>query len=114
MDHEAVRMLKIVNELTNFSFKLGASQLQIDLKDIDDRLELIFQCNTKENVDKLIEDLKSSLDTPRQEQVEEYLWEMVGEGEVFDELNLVGMMIDDNEVIYNDNKLMIRVERRKY
>ncbi len=114
MDHEAIRMLKIVNELTNFSYKLGASQLQIDLKEIEDRLEIIFQCNTKENVDELIVDLKSSLDMPRQEQVEEYLWEMVGEGEGYDELNLVGMMIDKNEVVYTDNKLMIRVERRKH
>ena len=109
-----MRVLKIVNELTNYSFKLGARHLQIDLKDEADRVELVVQCNTADAVDELIKELKVSLDTPRQEQVEEYLWEMVGESETYEELNLVGMMIDYNEVTYNDNKLTIKVQRIKH
>ena len=109
-----MRTLKIVNELTNFTFRVGARHLQIDLKDIDDRTEIVLQCDTNEEAEELIQELKISLDTPRQEQVEEYLWEMVGESEIYDELNLVGMMIDYNEVIYNNNKLMIKVHRIKH
>lgn len=113
MNHEAARISKIVNELTNFCIRIGAKHMQIDLKDTDGKTELVVQCDTKGRVEEFIEDLKASLASPRQEQVEEYLWEMVGESESYDELNLVGMMLDYSEVSYEGNKLIIRAYRKK-
>lgn len=113
MNYEVARISKIVNELTNFCLRIGAQHMKIDLKDTEDKTELVVQCDTKGRVEEYIEDLKASLASPRQEQVEEYLWEMVGESESYDKLNLVGMMLDHSDISYEGNKLVVRVYRKK-
>lgn len=94
MKHYKKRVAKITDELITYCFSMGAKDINIDVKITKEhyRIHLItnFAKNAKKKVDKLIELLNS----PKHEELEEYYWELTGEGDVDNELSLVGMMVD--------------------
>ena len=58
-----------------------------------------------------LESLTKRLNAPRQREVEQDYWELMGESKDFSELTLVGMLCDDAEVVYNDKELSFTLRR---
>jgi hypothetical protein len=113
MDHEKARLLKIANEIAYYCFNLGAENLHIDILNKAEHYEISLKCEVPTISEASIEKLKQELETPRRQEVEEYLYELAGESQGFRELNLVGMMIDQVEVIYEKPQFKITMYRNK-
>ena len=109
----ALKSFKLITELAAFVFKAGGSEFDVHFKEKDQEIKITIESRI-ENLDlsNLRESLKG-LNTVRQSEVEEYYWELAGESDTFQELTLVGMMIDRAEFSYKDEILKITVYRYK-
>ncbi len=111
---EKLKILKIVNELAIHCMALGATNLQITLTNIENKekkKKAHLECSIL-NVDEMeIKKLKEQLEVPRQEEFEDYLWELAGESLDYSTLNLVGMIIDDVHIVYENSILKITIYR---
>lgn len=92
MINEKKKTGKIIDELATFFLKKGHWDLQIDIKFAKEKTIIIVELpKITENEHNLI---TKCLSQQRDETMEEYGWELMGESETSSELNLVGMCID--------------------
>jgi hypothetical protein len=103
--------LRIADELMIYFHKLGANDIQLNMK--EEKNSCIFI--TTARVDKIEEEkltnLINTLNTKRQHEIEEHYWNLLSESELDNELSIVGMMIDKAEVEYKDSVLRIKLYR---
>lgn len=109
---EFLKSVKLINELAAFVFKAGGKEFDINFKENDLKTKITIESDVESLSKKAIDTLKG-LNTPRQSEVEEYYWELAGENDNYQELFLVGMMIDYAEYSYIDNHLKIIVIKNK-
>ncbi len=109
---ESLKTIKLISELAAFVFKAGGKEFDVNFKEKDGTITITIKSHldylSTSNLEKL-----RALDTPRQSQVEEYYWELAGENDQYQELSLVGMMIDEAEFSYENKVLTISVYRHK-
>lgn len=113
MKHLKQRNLKIVNEIMSFFYKNGANKIHIDLSTLGNETEFLFWAEI-ESLDKHSLDIAERLlNSPRCHEMEEYYWSLTGDSDTDNELTLVGMMTDETEINYKDNKILeIKLKRR--
>jgi hypothetical protein len=113
MKHERLKISKMVGELMNYLFYMGATNINIDFKETESRFEIICKSNFQEDASKKIEKLTKLLKSNKREEMEEYYWALVGDCDVANELSLVGMMVDESEVQYEGSEIKISLYRYK-
>lgn len=106
MKHTDQRNIKIIDELMSFSSKLGANKYQIEVEKIDKETEIKFKAYIKHMDDKMLSSISKLLSTPRSHEMEEYYWNLQGEGDIDSELALVGMMTDDAKIDYVEGEYL--------
>lgn len=113
MKFKREKLIKIMNELVKFC-------LQIDMKDLDikfafhkDKGEVTVSGYAENPPMKRLKDLESILNAPRQQELEEYYWILVGDGHNYQELEMVGTLVDRGSITYENNILTIYVLRRE-
>ncbi len=113
MKYQFERNLKIINELMTYLYKLGAKDINVNLKKNDSNtiFHIWGEINNIE-ADEL-DNLTTILNTNRQHEIEEYYWNLGGEAEADGELTLVGMMIDTAEITYSNNILSFKISRNE-
>lgn len=107
------KLIKIMNELVNFCLQIKMEEL--DIKFIcKENEEVITVSGYAENppLDRL-NDLETILNAPRQQELEEYYWGLVGNGCGYQELEMVGILVDSGRIDYKDKILTIHIERRE-
>ncbi len=107
-----LKSIKLIGELAAFVFKAGGNEFDVNFKEKDQEIEITIKSKLKDVTSAQLETLKG-LYTPRQSEVEDYYWELAGESGTFQELTLVGMMIDRAEFSYENEILKITVYRHK-
>ncbi|QVK17443.1 hypothetical protein KHQ81_11370 [Mycoplasmatota bacterium] len=113
MKHRKKRISKITEELINYFFKIGATQIHIDVIEENNQFKVIFQSNIKDIKQDDIDILVKCLNCQKLEEMEEYYWELTGECDTDTELSIVGMMIDDFEVNIKDDQMELIIYRNK-
>ncbi|KAB3534111.1 hypothetical protein F8154_09760 [Alkaliphilus pronyensis] len=113
MSEHQSRIYKIINEITNYMLKAGSKNCSISIEKVDKSVYITLVGRSVVLSSNEIQELEDALSIQRQQPVEEYLWELAGENENYDELNLVGMMIDESKIKYDDGCLTITVIRRE-
>ncbi len=113
MKHKKQRISKMVDELINFFFAIGATSINVDVQDEPERFVLTLKCNYVEKHKEKINKLIHHLECPKQEEMEEYYWELAGDCDVDTELTLIGMMTDDVEIDINENTIELVLYRNK-
>lgn len=114
MKHERLKVSKMVGELMNYLFYMGATDINIDFKETNTRFEIICKSNfEEEDAPKKIEKLTKLLKSNKREEMEEYYWALVGDCDVANELSLVGMMVDESEIQYENKDIKITLYRYK-
>lgn len=113
MKHVKKRLGKIVDELINYFFTMGATDMQIHLEESKDFYKILVQSNYSSEHEKKIAKLIKCLESPKQEAMEEYFWELAGECDTDTELTLVGMMIDKGEIQFTDDSIEVTLYRKK-
>lgn len=105
------KKLKIVNELITCFHKLGGDKVTLDLDFDGNNTSFIIKGKITNLSEIEVEGLSQLLNTPRQHEVEQYYWNLNGESELDCELSLVGMMVDEAELTYNNDILTIKIKR---
>ena len=113
MKFKLEKNIRIISELITYFHKLGTDDVHIDMG-TDDCNSYFFISGIVENLDKNeLDNLTLILNTKRQHEIEQYYWHLGGECEYDCELTLVGMMIDNVTIVYENNILTLKLFRKE-
>ncbi len=114
MKHCKKRVSKIVDELLTCFMNLHATNIKIELEELEACYMISIKGNCKDLTEEMAERFIRLLNTPMHQELEEYYWELTGEGDVDNELALVGMMTSRAAVNFLPNEyLEIQLYRDK-
>lgn len=113
MKHEKLRVSKIIDEVMNYLFSMGATDIHIDYKEEEKQHVIHIQSNCVDECSTKINKLLKYLKWERQDEMEEFYWELAGDSDVDSELTLVGMMTDKKEVKIENGIIDITLYRYK-
>lgn len=113
MKFKKEKLIKLMNELVNFCLGIGMKDLDISFKSHDDRGEITVSGYAENPPMDELEDLQEILNAPRQEELEEYYWVLVGDGHGMQELEMVGILVDNGSITYENHILTIYICRRE-
>jgi hypothetical protein len=65
-------------------------------------------------MEEAIAKLEDFLSSPREKEFEEYYWELAGESDHSEELYLVGTMVDEGSICYDEEERVIKIELIRY
>ncbi|MFN2340717.1 MAG: hypothetical protein ABR547_05550 [Halanaerobium sp.] len=105
-----LKSIKLISELSAFVLHAGGNEFNVNFQEKDQIVTITIEANIKNLSSNYLETLEG-LNTPRQSEVEDYYWELAGESYNYQELTLVGMIIDKAEYSYENNILKITVYR---
>ncbi len=109
MNHFDKKIGKVIDELTTFLLKKKCDDIEIKIKKHSDKVELVFGFTYTD--EKIITLLEETLSQERDESLEEYGWELLGENDCSGELNLIGMCMDNFDVEITGSKALIVLTR---
>lgn len=113
MKHKREKLIKIMNELVNFCLRINMKDLKIQFSCHEDKGEIIVEGYCDNPPMERLEDLEYILNSPRQEELEEYYWNLVGDGHGHQELEMVGTLVDSGSISYEDGILKISITRNQ-
>lgn len=106
---ENQKICRIVEEFSLFLLENSVDVLNIKIKKLDNKVILIFMCDiiNKELLNELVDVFKFK----RQEAIEIYGWELIGQGDLDHELNLVSTLINYFTYYIYDDKVYFNLVR---
>ncbi|MDA3732327.1 hypothetical protein PBV87_12600 [Niameybacter massiliensis] len=113
MRHEVKKISKMVDELTTFFLEHQAQSLEIKINNLVDREIIMVEAIALDDIALCVKRLQRFLSYPREREMEEYYWELAGETDSSEELGLVGTMIDEANIGYDEEKIQLELIRRK-
>ena len=111
MKTEFEKYMHIADELLSYCHIRGASDFHLAIKEREDATYFTITALPKKIDDEEIEHLTKVLQAPRRREMEKDYWSLGGISEVTSELLLIGMMVDEASVDYNEGWLTIKLKR---
>lgn len=113
IDH---RLIKIIDEMLVFLYSYTSRNIKMEIQKEKEYSEITFNAKLGEEIDaKKLRKIEKYLSAPRQHEMEEYYWGLTGNDTTPScELALVGMMIDEHDMIYNEEELTLFLRLRRY
>lgn len=111
MRYKREKLIKIMNELVNFCLRINMKDIKIDFSCREDWGKISVEGHCANPPLERLEGLEYILNSPRQEELEEYYWNLVGDGHGHQELEMVGTLVDSGSIEYKDNILKISICR---
>lgn len=105
--HETLKNAKIVEEIFAYLLEKGCKKVDISIEVLDD--EIKFQVTIKFNK-KIIIEMKEDIYCSREQELEEYGWELMGEDEEC-KLHTLGMLVDKYETEIDGDNIIITFHR---
>lgn len=112
MNSERMKAIKILEELIGYFFSHEINDIQMDLHYGDAEFKIMVE-GTCKNRPADLDQLSELLNTPRQIELEEYYWGLLGGSRNRQELNLLGSLVDCGDVDLKHEKLSVTVYRKK-
>lgn len=112
MTKERTKAIKIVDELIAYFFAHQLTHINIDLNYGLNQLEVTVKGSCKKQPDDL-DQLEDVLNSERQEELEDYYASLLGENRNYNELNLLGALVDSADITYDNQQLIITVYRKR-
>ncbi len=106
------KLLRVLNELLHYYFDLRMEDISIEILQGKTESSMILSGYPSIVDREELQELSKQLNKPRQEELEEYYWNLVGTVDSSEQMNLVSMLIDSANVELDDGKLTIQVYRR--
>ena len=113
MKFKREKLIKLMNELINFCLGIDMKDLDIKFSCHKDRDEITVSGYAKNPPMKELQDLEEILNAPRQEELEEYYWTLLGHGHGMQELEMVGTLVDNGSITYEDKILTMYICRKE-
>jgi hypothetical protein len=108
---EFAKDIKIISELLIFCNLQGARDYKIDLNVRDKEMEFVVTASNVRLTDKEMEQLLKRLSVGRRREMEQNYWGAGGKSDIKSEMLMVGMMVDEADVSYENEELRIRLLR---
>ncbi|MCL2226790.1 MAG: hypothetical protein FWB97_04070 [Oscillospiraceae bacterium] len=105
------KTMNIASELLAYCHQHGAKEFHLDVMEGSGSVSLTMRASPEDVTDEQLEYLKTALSAPRQREVEQDYWELMGGSEGSSELTLLGMLCDESEVDYKNDTLTITIKR---
>jgi len=109
--HENMKNAKIMEEAFAYFLEKGIKEIQSSL--LVSEKETIFTIIIKTKDTKLFDQFKQDMVCCRDEELEEYGWELMGDETCVCELRTLGMYIDNYDSKYEDGVCEIILHRKK-
>lgn len=111
MKTEFAKNMKIINELCAFCNLHGAHNFNLELKIMEKEVQFIVTASKVTVSEKEMEQLLKRLNVGRRREMEQNYWGAGGRSDTNAELLMVGMMIDEANVSYEDEVMIITLTR---
>ncbi|HRV97166.1 MAG TPA: hypothetical protein P5201_01135 [Aminobacteriaceae bacterium] len=109
MKYERHVVSRIVSELMNFFFSMGARDFSSHVIRNEDRFEICVESDYAGNPTTKIREMTRLLRMPRAREMEEYSWSLSGDISTGQEIYLVGIMTDDVTVEHDEEAGRVRI-----
>lgn len=113
MRYKREKLIKIMNELVNFCLQINMEDLKINFSCREDWGDVSVEGYCENPPMERLKDFEYILNSPRQEELEEYYWNLVGDGYGYMELEMVGTLVDSGNISYKDSILKISISRNQ-
>lgn len=113
MRHEKQRISLIANELINFFFMIGSTDISIQIKELDEKFLIDLSCNYLPEKRSRIDDFIHWIQSPRQVAMEEYYWELLGSSDLDTEISIIGMMVESTDISFDENTISVTLVKEK-
>lgn len=113
MSYKREKLMKIMNELVNFCMRIGMRNFNVDFDFHEGIAEISIKGYCANPPLEKLADLDRILNLPRQEELEELYWSLMGDCHEEEHLEMIGVMVDSGVVEYKDNILKISIYREK-
>ncbi len=110
MNSEQSKAIKMINEVMIYFFNHHFSDLEMSLNVKEKKTVISVSGYSKTQPDDLVE-VSESLLHPRQPEVEEYYWRLLGTNNKTNQLHLLGALVDDVSIMYEENLLTVQLIR---
>lgn len=111
MRYKREKLMKIMNELVNFCLHLNMKDLKIDFSSRGAIGKVSIEGYCEDPPLEKLQDLEHILNLPRQEELEGYYWNLMGDCHGSQHLDMIGVMVDRGSVNYQNNILKISICR---
>lgn len=106
---ENQKLCRIIDEMTLFLLELGLNDVSFNIKKLPNKTILMYECDIFD-MDKLKE-IDIALKHKRELAFEMYGWELIGQGDMDHELELVSTLINYFTYYIKENKIMMVMVR---
>lgn len=106
------KLIRVLNELMHYYFDLHMEDISIEILQGKTESSIIMSGYPSIVDRNELKKLSKKLNKPRQEELEEYYWNLVGSVDSSEQMNLVSMLIDSANVELDNGKLTIQIYRR--
>ncbi len=106
---ENQKVSKIIEEVTLFFLEQGASDLNIRIKKERLKVSLIFDC--KDITQASLEQIRKGFKQKRQQYAELYGWELLGQGDLDHEWELISTLIDYCSYFFKEERFYLNLVR---
>jgi len=103
--------LRITGDLMLYCHHHGATELNSNIVEGDGIITYTIKAFPVDLSDGQLEGLTKRLNAPRQKEIEQDYWELMGESEDFSELTLVGMLCDEANIVYENRTIVFTLIR---
>jgi hypothetical protein len=104
------KICKIIEEFLLYLMDNEYYDINVDIKQTEEESIITFTTSLiTENINKYIID--KVMTTPRQTEIEEYYWMLMGESSAADDLDVIGSLVDKVEIQNLDKNSVIRMVR---
>ncbi len=106
---ENKRGCKVISEFILLLMHYGYINLNVDFKS-DEKVHY-YTLRTSRVSEKLLNYIKDNINLGREFDVEEYGWELVGDGDSYDQIDLLGCLLDKFEIENTAEETIFRMAR---
>jgi len=111
MKYEMQKITRIVDVMMNFYLYHSAKSLNISIEVESKKYIIKFDAKQIDCSNAIVNELNKLLSIDRQREVEEVYWQLGGNDVTGEEINLVGMMVDEVKIDFKCPALKIQLIR---
>jgi len=111
MKLEFEKQMKMASDLLSYCHLHGATEYHLDIKHKNNAAVFVVKASPATLSEESMLKLQKYLSAPRQKEMEQDFWELIGNSEEYCEMTLIGMMCDAAEVVLRENELTITIIR---
>lgn len=113
MSYKREKLMKIMNEIVNFCMKINMKDFTVDYSSHGTITKMSVEGYCENPPIEKLKRLEQILNRPRQEELEELYWSLMGDPHEKDDLEMIGVMVDRGKVEWEDNIVKISIYREK-